>query len=358
MTPLDWTFYGTPVRGWLYAALIALLSFAVLHAVKSIVVRRLATIAERTRNDYDDLAVDLLRRLASPVLFIVALAIGAQDLALPHIAGRGLEVALVIATVLQAAVWGNLVIAFFITRHLKQRLAEDPASATTLNALGFIARLLLWTVLFLLGLDNLGIDITALVAGLGVGGIAVALAVQNILGDLFASLSIVLDKPFVLGDFIIVDELMGTVEYIGLKTTRLRSISGEQIVCSNTDLLKTRIRNYKRMFERRVVFTVGLVYGTPKEKLARVPGIVRSLVEAQDGTRFDRCHFKSYGAFSLDFETVYFVLDPDYNRYMDIHQTLNLGIYEEFEKEGLEFAFPTQTIQLEGATAAAGGAAG
>jgi small-conductance mechanosensitive channel len=216
----------------------------------------------------------------------------------------------------------------------------------TMNALGFLGRLALWSLVVLLILDNLGVDITALVAGLGIGGIAIGLAVQNILGDLFASLSIVLDKPFVLGDFIIVDDLMGSVESIGIKTTRVRSISGEQLVFSNSDLLDSRIRNYGRLYKRRVVFTLGVTYGTAKDKLEKIPGIVREAIKAQEKAKFDRSHFASYGDFSLNFETVYFVMDSDYNLYMDIQQAINLEVYQRFADEGIEFAFPTQTLFL------------
>jgi small-conductance mechanosensitive channel len=215
-----------------------------------------------------------------------------------------------------------------------------------IGALGFIVQMGLWSAVVLLALDNLGVDITALVAGLGVGGVAVALAVQNILGDLFASLAIVLDKPFVLRDFIIVGDLLGTVEHIGLKTTRVRALSGEQLIFSNADLLSSRIRNFGRMFERRVVFQIGVTYQTPRGKLEAIPGIIRDAITAQDGTRFDRSHFAAYGDFSLNFESVYYVLSPDYNRYMDIQQAINLRIHERFEAEEIEFAYPTQTLFL------------
>ena len=173
-----------------------------------------------------------------------------------------------------------------------------------------------------------------------------ALAVQNILGDLFASLTIVFDKPFVINDFLILGDYLGRVEHIGLKTTRLRSLSGEQLVISNADLLASRIRNYGRMYERRVAFSIGVVYGTPRKKIIKVPTIIREAVEEHESTRFDRSHFKSYGDFALLFETVYHVLAPDYNIYMDTQQAINLRIYERFEKEGIEFAFPTQTLHL------------
>jgi small-conductance mechanosensitive channel len=198
----------------------------------------------------------------------------------------------------------------------------------------------------LIALDNLGVNVSALIAGLGVGGIAVALAMQNILGDLFASFSIVLDKPFVIGDFIIVDNFLGTIEHIGLKTTRVRSLSGEQLIFSNTDLLKTRIRNYKRMYERRIVFSIGVVYQTSHEKLTKIPKIIKNIINKQEQTRFDRAHFKEYGPYSLNFEIVYWIEIPDYNIYMEIQQAINLEIFKQFEKEDIEFVYPSQSIYI------------
>ena len=202
-------------------------------------------------------------------------------------------------------------------------------------------------------LNNLGFDVTALIAGLGIGGVAIALAAQNILGDLFASLAIVLDRPFVVGDFIVFGDYLGTVERVGIKTTRIRSLSGEELVCSNTDLLATRIRNYKRMAERRVVFSIGVTYDTTAEQLARLPGLLREIVEAQPAVRFDRAHFQKYGDFALIFEIVYWMLDPDFNRFMDTQQAINLAIYRQAQAEGIAFAFPTQTIHLERSAPAA-----
>ena len=220
----------------------------------------------------------------------------------------------------------------------------DPGGATAIGAMSFVGRALVWTVVALLVLDNLGIDVTALITGLGIGGVAVALALQNVLSDLFASLSIVLDKPFVVGDFVVVGDVMGTVEHVGLKTTRLRSLSGEQLVISNSDLLSSRIRNFQRMSERRAVFQLGVTYETSPDKLRAVPGIVRAAIEGQPGTRFDRSHFKSYGAFSLDFETVYYVHTADYNRYMDVQEGINLELLSQFNAHGIEFAYPTSTV--------------
>jgi small-conductance mechanosensitive channel len=201
-------------------------------------------------------------------------------------------------------------------------------------------------VILILILDQLGFDVTTLVASLGIGGIAVALAVQNILSDLFGSLSIALDKPFLMGDFVVVGDIAGTVEHVGLKTTRIRALTGEQVVVANADLLGSRIHNYKRMDQRRIVFGFGVTYDTPADKLERLPGIVREIIEAQEHARFDRAHFKAFGASSLDYEVVYFVTVADYNRFMDTQQGINLALVRHLAAEGIEFAFPTQTLHL------------
>jgi small-conductance mechanosensitive channel len=203
---------------------------------------------------------------------------------------------------------------------------------------------MVWALLFVAVLDNLGFDVTALVTGLGVGGIAIALAVQTILGDVLAAMAIVFDKPFVVGDFIVVDNFAGTVEEIGIKTTRVRSLSGEQLVFGNGELLKSRIRNFKRLHERRNVFTLDVTYDTPTDVVSRIPAILREIVESQQPVRFDRSHFSAYGESALRFETVYYVLDPEYNRHMDIQQAIFLAVLERFRREGIDFAFPTRTI--------------
>jgi small-conductance mechanosensitive channel len=266
---------------------------------------------------------------------------------LPARLERIVEALVTITLWLQVAVWANRGISEWLRHQVRAKRSDDAASVATMAVLGFVGRLGAWSLVGLLILSNLGFDITALVASLGIGGIAVALAVQNVLGDVFASLSIVLDKPFVVGDFIIVDQVLGTVEYIGLKTTRLRSLSGEQIILANSDLLNSRIRNYKRMAERRVVFSFGIVYQTAPAKLQRIPQIARQCIEELDGTRFDRAHFQSFGDSALVFEVVYFVLNADYNAYMDIQQAVNLGIVRAFATEGIVFAYPTRTLYMQ-----------
>jgi small-conductance mechanosensitive channel len=280
---------------------------------------------------------------------MVAFWLATETLTLPDALDRGIEATLVIALLIQAAFWGTGVTGYMVDRYRVRQLEVDPGGATAIGAMSFIARTLVWSVAVLLILDNLDIDVTALITGLGIGGIAVALALQNVLSDLFASLSIVLDKPFVVGDFVVVGEFMGTVEYVGLKTTRIRSLSGEQVVFSNSDLLNSRIRNFKRMTERRALFEIGVTYDTPETKLREIPEIIRSAVEARDNTRFDRSHFKRYGPSSLDFETVYYLLTSDYNAYMDTQQAINFDILGHFQRLGIEFAYPTQTVFVRGA---------
>lgn len=352
MTFLDGTYYYNTLHTWLLALLVTACVLALLAIGKRVIVSRLLAFAQKTRTNLDDLAVDLISRTHFYFLVFFSLYAGTLVLTLPDKVTRLIGTAAVIVLLVQAAVWGNRIISVWLTFYLKRSLEQDAATATTVTALGFVGRLALWTVTLLLALDNMGVDITALVAGLGIGGIAVALALQNVLGDLFASLSIVLDKPFLIGDFVVVGDFMGTVEHIGLKTTRIRSLQGEQIVFSNADLLGSRIRNYKRMQERRVVFTIGVTYQTPYEKLAAIPAMIKAIIEQQPQTRFDRAHFKEYGDFSLNFEVVYYVLTPDYNTYMDIQQAINLALFRRFEEERIEFAYPTQTLFLQHGTAA------
>ncbi|MEJ2502077.1 MAG: mechanosensitive ion channel family protein [Gemmatimonadota bacterium] len=344
---LTYTFYGNSTQTWLLAAALTLIVLVALQGAKAFVVRQLTAFAGRTTSDLDDLAAAVLSRTKFFFLLALGILAGTQILILPDPV-RGIVRAIVfVALLLQIAIWGNAAISASLRRYTSRLMEqEDAASATTLRFVGFLLRLALWVLIALVALDTAHVDITALIAGLGVGGIAVALATQNILGDLFASLSIVLDKPFVIGDFIIVGDMMGTVEQIGLKTTRIRSLSGEQLVFSNNDLLSSRIRNYKRMDERRAVFGFGVTYQTSRDQLERIPAVVREAIENQADTRFDRAHFKGYGDSSLDFEAVYYMLVPDYNAYMDTQQAINLELFDRLAAMGVDFAYPTRTVYV------------
>lgn len=337
---------GASAGAWLTLILVWLVATVALVFLRKLLIWRIEKIARRTANIFDDVVTSVLQKTHFYFLLALALYIAVFIAPLTETVATYISRIAFLVLMIQVISWGNHLISDWVKRYRERKLETDAAAVTTMQAVGFVARLLLYAVVLLVALENFGIDVTALVAGLGIGGIAIALALQNILGDLFASLSIVLDKPFVVGDFLIMEEYLGTVEQIGLKTTRIRSLSGEQIIFSNSDLLKSRIRNYKRMFERRVVFGFGVIYQTPKELLADIPGVVKEIIESLDDTRFDRAHFKEFGNSSLNFEVVYYVLLADYNVYMDRQQSINLAIFDRFAEMGVEFAYPTQTLYV------------
>lgn len=343
---MDFSLLNDGVQGWVPALGITLLAGLGLWSLKVWFLRRLRLFAAGTETYLDDLAVDVLS--ATHGVFLLALAgyAGAQCLALSSRGEAILDHVAVAAILLQGARWGDVGLHVWLHRYRAGRNGQDVAGTTSTAALDFIARSALWLIVVMMILDNLGINITTLIASLGVGGIAVALAIQNILGDLFSSLSIVLDKPFVIGDFITVDDIAGTVEYVGLKTTRIRGLGGEQVVFSNSDLLKSRIRNYKRMQTRRIVFGIGVAYEIGQQKLEVIPGLLRDVVQAQPAAMFDRAHFKAYGDSALQFEVVYTVRTPDYGVYMDTQQAINFALFQRFQEEGIAFAYPTQTIHI------------
>lgn len=338
---------GNSLLKWVIAACVVVAVLLVAGVLRFILTRQLGKLAKRRETTVWPMLQTLVRKTSWLFLLLVALVLGALALQMPDKTRSVLSAVLIVALLVQAGLWASAAVQVYMEQYRKRQMAKDPASVTTLSVVNFVARIVIWSLVLLLVLDNLGVDITALVAGLGVGGIAVALALQTILGDLFSSLSIVLDKPFVVGDFLVVGDLLGTVEYVGLKTTRLRSLSGEQLIFANSDLLKSRIRNYGRMFERRVSFDIGVTYQTPRDKLTLIPQIIREAVEQQDKTRFDRSNFKSYGDFALIFESVYYIKSPDYNIYMDIQQAVLLHIHARFEAEGIEFAYPTQLVYVK-----------
>ena len=342
----DMVFGGNTLARWVVAAGITVGLVLALRVLVTAAARQLKRSAARTGTDVDDLIADLVERTKLAFIVVVATWGGSYALALSSRATEGIRALLVLGVLLQVGFWATALVDYFLTRYRKRVSEEDQGIATAMGAVGFAARLAVWSVAALIALDTLGVDVTALIAGLGIGGIALALAVQNVLGDLFASVSIILDKPFVVGDFITLGDHLGTVENVGLKTTRIRALSGEQLVISNSDLLSSRIRNFKRMQERRVIFEVGIVYGTPADTLRRIPQIIRETIESRANTRFDRSHFKDFGASALTYETVYYMRVPDYNAYMDTQEAINLELYGRFETLGIEFAYPTQTLIL------------
>lgn len=336
----SWPISENSPAQWVIAGAITLGVLTLLLVLRPVIRRYAERVAKTERRELLEIPAEVLSRTTLPFLVAVSLYFGLQSLQLGEQLDKVLNSIITITVFVQLGVWAGAAVKVWVQR--RRTTAADRAAVGSLGIISFIAGLLIWALVLLAALDNLGVNITALVAGLGIGGVAVALALQNVLGDLFASLAIALDRPFVVGDFLAVDNFLGSVENIGIKTTRLRSIDGEQIIFSNSNLLGARVRNYGRMTDRRVVFATNVAYETPVELLGRVPGMLRQAVEAEKDTRFDRSHFARHGVASLEFETVYYVLTPDFNRYMDIQQSINLKVHRQFLELGIPFASPTQ----------------
>jgi len=344
---LEHEFLGNTGAAWAVAGGVLAAMLLALRVSLSMVRRRLDTADDPTSSNARAMLDDAARATSGWFLLVVSLYAASLALKLSPRYVTFVRSVIVTAVLLQAALWGNVAVRRITKRWLRDRMENDPGSAPLAAIIGYVCRLAVWLLALLLILDNLGVEVTALLTGLGIGGIAIALALQNILGDLFASLSILIDKPFILGDFIVVGDQKGTVENIGLKTTRLRSLGGEQLIFPNNDLLQSRIHNFKRMNERRIVFQIGVTYDTPPDTVEALPGILREIVESQPLVRLDRAHFQGFGNSSLNFEIVFFFQSPNYGRYMDAQQAINLEIMRRFQSLGVEFAFPTQTLYVQ-----------
>ncbi|GAB4288959.1 MAG: mechanosensitive ion channel family protein [Myxococcota bacterium] len=345
MKLLNMELFHNTLKEWVIALSTVIAVTILLYLVKKIAVKYFKSSDEGQASGVASIFSEILGRTKLLILFLVSLYAATFLLTLPSKAISALRTTAIIAGIIQLGLWGSYFVIIGVRQYLSSK-DEEGTATSGISVISLVLRVIVWAAVLLLVLDNLGVNITTLIAGLGVGGIAIGLAVQNILGDLFASFSIILDKPFAVGEFIVVDNMPGTVERIGLKTTRVRSLNGELLIFGNNDLLKSRIRNFKYLEERRVSFNFGVVYAVESEKLKRIPDIVRSIIEGVEKTRFDRVHFKAFGNFSLDFEVVYYVVDPDYKLYMDTQQAINYALFDAFRKEGIEFAFPTQTIHL------------
>lgn len=323
----------------------SLLSFILIWVLRFILSTRVARFFKQEKNRWDDIVVVTVEKTSLFFMIAVSLYIGFRFI--PHSKKLNLYVDKTIFIILmwQVWIWSHHLLVKWVGSAIRQKTKRNPAVASSVSLILLFSRVMLLSIIFLFTLSNLGIRITTIVAGLGVGGIAVALALQKILGDLFASLSIVLDKPFVVGDFIAIDSYMGQVEKIGLKTTRLRSLWGEQIIFSNSDLLSTRIKNYKRMHERRIAFVTRLPIQITTERLKTAVSIISAIIRTKHRTRFERCHFMKI-AETVDIETVYWVLSDDYDLYMDIQQEILFEMKNAFEAEKIFFATPTQTVQV------------
>jgi small-conductance mechanosensitive channel len=342
---LDRVVLDNSVRTWLVALAATACTFLLLPLARSFVLSQRRRLEGVETPPGVELALLLLAKTRPLFLWIVALYVAERFLSLPAPVERVSKLVIVLSVWLQFALWGSAAVRFALDRQQERAAAAgDQGFRGSLGVIMFVARIGIFSIAALLALDNLGVNITALLAGLGIGGIAIALAVQTILGDLLASLSITLDKPFMVGDWLRIDDVEGTVERIGVKSTRLRSVTGEQVILSNADLLRSRVRNLGRMPERRALYTLGIAYDTPKEKLDLVPRLVEQAVAQAPDARFEYCMLRALGESSLDFEVCYFVPEPQGRRFLQSLDIVNRGIHAAFGEHGIEFAYPTHTV--------------
>ncbi len=336
---------GNSLSNWLVAAVVAVAVWSGLWIVRRLVASRYKKYSAGQHR----VPVRLLAYLIANTrqFLFVAIALGAAQtcLKLPDRSQHTVSNVVLILILLQVGLWAGRALRFYLETKERERGA-DQVFAGSLDIINFVARMLIWSLVILVALENFGVNITALLAGLGVGGVAVALALQNILGDLFASLSIALDKPFVVGDRLEIDAYGGKVEHIGIKTTRLRSDAGEQIILSNADVLKSRVRNFGRAQEQRTLATIRVTYDTPADTLRGIPKLLEGIVREQPNSRFERCHLKTLTDSALLFELSYFVQQPSVNSLLDLQQAVNFRIIDEFRRLGVEFDYPTQRVIL------------
>ena len=341
------TFAGVPLWNLMLAVGVAVVAYFAMLITLRVLTGRAKVWVARSEGSGAQALIEVLEGTSRFLLLMVAVLLGAGMLDLPGRWENRLSQLWFVAVALQLGLWGMRAIAAgvrrYVARHSSSGMTQVSASATLMS---WSLRTLLWSVVVLAILSNVGVNITAFIASLGVGGIAVALAVQNILADIFASLAIAVDKPFEVGDFVVVGGVSGTVQMIGLKSTRIRSLQGEQVVMSNTDLLKQTINNYRLLTERRIVFGFGVSLDATADQAEAIPLIVRKVIESHEALRFDRAHFKAFGAHALEYEVVYIVLDPAYGVYMDMQQSINLALMREFEALGVAFAVPARTLHI------------
>lgn len=333
---------------WINTAIVivgTLACYGVLRSVIGFATSRLRKWHGAHHSKFYGFVIEILSSTSKFLLFLISLMVAVKFVPLAPRWEAALAHGWFILLAFQIALWLNTGIRLWMESLLHD---DKPRNPVTTTILGIILRIIVWTMMLLSILANLGVDITALVASLGVGGIAIALAVQTLLSDVFASLSIGLDKPFEVGDFVVFGDIAGNIEHIGLKTTRIRSLSGEQVVCSNADLLHETLHNYKRMEERRIAFRFGVTYATPPATMRKIGGVVAEIIKGIESTRFDRAHFLAFDDYQLTFEVVYYVLKADYSLYMDVQQEINLQLMERLAAMEVDFAFPTQSIEFIG----------
>ena len=342
---LNFEFLSNRVSDYLIALMILIGGFVTIKLLRCVVIERLKRWARKTATLFDDALLKLVEQSVIPLLYLGVFYIAVSNLTLHPILHQFLDaLVLIIATIfgirLLVSSSDYLLRLYWITRRDGTNVEQ------VANAIVPAIRTAAWALGIIFVLDNLGFNVSAVLAGIGIGGVAIALASQGVLQDLFSYFAILFDRPFELGDFIKVDDVSGTVKNFGIKTTRIQSLSGEEIVIANQDLTKARVHNFKRMERRRIVFKLGVIYETSQEKLKQIPDLIEQIILEIDKTVFDRAHLSGFGEFSLNYEVVYFVQSNDYNLYMDIQQQINLQIKQEFDRQGIEFAYPTQVQYL------------
>ena len=345
---LNQIYFGNTILKYIEAIGIFIHVLILVKIFQLIVLRRLKKWAEKTKTTIDDFILIGIKKSVVPIIYYGAIFLSARSLNLSDSATSILDVLSIVVVTFFIIRLITSTLDFSITSYTAKQDAGDK-KAKQLKSISALARIIIWGVTLVFLLDNLGFDISAVVAGLGIGGIAVALAAQSILGDLFSYFIIFFDRPFELGDYVKVGDKNGTIEHIGIKTTRIRALSGEQLVFSNTDLTSSRLHNFKKLQKRRKVFMLGVIYETPAEKLKMIPDIVKDIITEEEKSDYDRGHFKTFGDFSLNFEFVYYVLSPDYATYMDTQHNINMKIFNKFKEEGIEFAYPTQLVYVNNA---------
>ena len=339
-------FWGNLIQDYLIAFGVFVVFLLVFKFFEKKVLKKVEKWARKTKTDIDDEIVKIVEKMPHIFYLYFSFYIAIKFLSINTTVSKVIDGILIILLIYWAAKVASDLIEYGFRKLAAKKGAKEKEKTTTYFALAFIAKIILWSTGLLLILSNLGVNISALVASLGIGGIAIALALQNVLGDIFSSFSLYFDKPFEIGDFIVLGDHKGTVKKIGLKTTRIQALQGEEIVVSNNELTSARVQNFKKMQKRRIDFGFGVTYDTPPAKLKKIPKMVKEVITKVKLADFDRAHFKKFGDSSLDFEVVYYANTADYNKYMDTQQKINLDIVSAFEKEKIEMAFPTRTIYL------------
>jgi small-conductance mechanosensitive channel len=340
---IGWQVAGNTGKDYLLALAVFVGSFVVLKIFINTILKGLKKAAEKTKTDFDDVLIEIVDSFRISFYLFAAIFLSIRFLTLSDIAIEFIDSIFFLIIVYQVVKVLQIIISYSTQKILNLR-EEDAKDEAAIRNISLILKFALWILAFLIVISNWGVNISSLVAGLGIGGVALAFALQHILEDIFSSFSIFIDKPFHIGDYIVIGDDRGIVEKIGIKTTRIRTLQGQELVVPNKELTNTRVNNYKKMEKRRVLFTLGVCYETPLEKLKKINSIIEEIIEKTEGAETDRIHFKEYGDFSLNFEMVYYVTSRDYNFYMDVQQAINLAIYEAFEIQGIEFAYPTQTL--------------